>query len=486
MESLFNFINTHTGGFFSVAVAVLYILLAIGTTIHILLNKDDIKGSIGWIALVFLSPFIGTVLYIFLGINRVKRKGSKLRSKGLILENMSKKEKKERFEKLPLNAKQFIKFGFNVYNQNFTHGNNIKPLLNGVEAYPEMIKSIKKAKKEVLVESYIFDSDDETDKFIEAFKIAIKNGAKIKIIIDGIGTLKFFKRSIESKLSKIKGLKYSVFLPPQIPVAFAFINLRNHRKIMVIDGKIAFFGGMNLSKDNILIKDKKRGVLDITFKVEGPVIDQIAQVFEDDWYFAANEEMFSHSKILKGTKKGDMLARVIPDGPDKDSGKIELLIHGRINSAQKKIIIVTPYFLPENNILTALELAAMRGVDIEIILPIKSDHIIMNWAEEPNFKRLIEKGIKIYKTPRPFDHSKIFVIDNEWSFIGSANWDVRSFKLHFESNMEVLSKSFAKELTQIANQKRKKSKIVTLESIKKINILKRIRNNAFRLITPYY
>lgn len=486
METVINFVIIHTNGVISFMIAAMYVSLAVGTVIHILLRKDDIKSSIGWIALVMLAPILGSILYLFLGINRVRRKAVKLRKKGSILDKFTKKEIENFFEDLPLHSKQFIMFGHRVASQSFSAGNKIQPLQNGTEAYPEMVKAIKAAKHEVLVESYIFDSDDETDKILDAFSVAAANGAEVKVIVDGIGTLAFFSRSIEKKLSKIKGLSYSVFLPPQIPIALPFVNMRNHRKIMIIDGRIAFFGGMNLSKKDTLIHDKERGVLDITFRVEGPVIDQLSQIFEDDWEFTTGKSMQAYSKDLPGLEAGKVPARVIPDGPDNERGKIELLVHGTINAAMKKITVVTPYFLPENNILTALEMASMKGVDVEIVIPEISDHKIMRWAEEPNFLRLVEKGVKIYRTPRPFDHSKIFIVDNEWVFIGSANWDVRSFKLHFESNMEILSRELAAQLNEIIDAKKKKAKLVTAEECINLPIHKRIRNNAFRLLTPYY
>jgi cardiolipin synthase len=354
-----------------------------------------------------------------------------------------------------------------------------------------MIKTIQNAKKEVLISSYIFDCDSETDKFLEVFKTAIKNGATVKVLVDGIGTLKFFRRSIEKKLAQIENLKYGVFLPPLIPLTMPFVNFRNHRKIMIIDGETAFFGGMNLSKNNVLTDDLKNGILDITFKIKGPVIEQMSEVFENDWEFATEEKFQSlyNNKYLRdnynNTEANLIPARLIPDGPDNKNGIIELIVHGAINTAAKKILIITPYFLPENNILTALEMAAMKGVLVEIIIPDKSDHVFINWAAEPNFLRLIKSGVKIYRTPRPFDHSKIFIVDDEWIFIGSANWDVRSFKLHFESNIEIFSKNLAKELTAIAELKKGKAKLTTVQECKNLPFLKRLRNNAYRLLTPY-
>jgi cardiolipin synthase len=482
---LLSIIPLNVRSILSTVLAIAYILLSLGTAIHILLYKDDIKSSIGWIALVFLSPFLGTIAYILFGINRVRRKAIRLRKRSPEI-NITPYQRIKELYSNPKN-KQFVNFGRKVYPQEFTLKNTIKPLQNGTQAYPEMIKAIRAAKKEVLIESYIFDADNETDKFINAFKEAINNGAKIKVLVDGIGTLRFFRRTIEKSMKSIKGLEYAVFLPPHIPIALPFVNMRNHRKIMVIDGKIAFFGGMNLAEANVRVNDVKKGVLDMTFKIQGPIIDQISQVFETDWEFTTGKR-FNSIPYCNIRNKNDccMPARVIPAGPNTHNNEIELMVCGAINFASSKIVVVSPYFLPENNILTALEMAAMRGVNIEIIVPELSNHLIMRWAEKANFYRLTHKGIKIYRTPRPFDHSKLFIVDDSWVFVGSANWDVRSFKLHFEANIEVFSRDFAKEMAVIAEEKISKAKLVTLNDCQNISLLKRIRNNAFRLITPYY
>jgi cardiolipin synthase len=482
IKTFSNFINHD----FHVIIAVgTYITLAFGTSAHILIYKNDVRSAIGWIGLVFLSPFIGTILYIFFGINRIKRKGTRLRKKINLSEKYSNETISNIFENLPINYKQFITFGYNVYPQVFAFSNSIEPLQNGTEAYPKMLKAIKSAKREVLISSYIFDYDSETVKFIDAFKTAVKNGATIKVLVDGIGTLKFFHRSIEKRLSKIYGVECGVFLPPYIPISIPFVNLRNHRKIMIIDGKTAFFGGMNLSKKNVFTHNLKNEILDITFEVKGSVIEQMVEIFEDDWEFAVNVKLQSFARTVNHAKEGTIPVRIIPDGPDNKHGTIELIITGALNAAVKKILIVTPYFLPENNILTAIEMAAMKDINVEIIIPEKSDHKILNYAIESNFLRLTESGVKIYRTSCPFDHSKIFIVDNEWIFVGSANWDERSFKLNFESNMEIFSKNLAKKLTEIAEEKKKNAKLTTVYECKQLSFLKRIRNNAYRLLTPY-
>ncbi|MCL2144803.1 MAG: phospholipase D-like domain-containing protein [Endomicrobia bacterium] len=487
MSFLYEFIKTYIPQI-SVVITIFYIYIVISAVcaIHILLNKEDVKGSISWLGIVILSPFVGAVLYVFLGINRVRRKAVKLRKKGSIPQKIPKDKLEAAAGYMPRQFIQYMLYGHNVYPQIFVAGNFVRPLQNGTSAYPEMVEAIKNAKHEVLIESYMFDYDSETEKILDACKTAVSNGAAVKILVDGIGIIGPKSSAIEPKLKKINKLEYGVFLPPNLPVALPLVNMRNHRKIMIIDGVTAFFGGMNLALENTLTDIPDKGVQDITFKIEGPVVDQMSQVFEDDWEFTTGKPMHGYSKDLPASAKGDIPARIIPDGPDNKQGKIELIVQAAINTAAEKISIVTPYFLPESNLLTSLEMAAMRGVDVEIVIPSKTDSIIMDWAMEPNFTKLIERGVKIYKTPRPFDHSKYFVVDNMWVFIGSANWDVRSFRLHFECNMELFSKEVAEELAKITEQKKKNAELAAIEQSKSLPFLKRIRNNACRLLTPYY
>jgi cardiolipin synthase len=244
---------------------------------------------------------------------------------------------------------------------------------------------------------------------------------------------------------------------------------------------------MNISQRNVLIENKKRAVSDITFRIEGAVIDQISQIFEDDWLFVKGEIFEAYSNFVKyDTCEKNIPARIIPDGPDIRQSRIQFLVNGAINFASKSIAIITPYFLPEYNILIALEMAAMRGINVEIIIPDENDHKILGWAQESNLASLIEKGVKVYRKCPPFEHSKIFVIDDIWAFIGSANWDVRSFRLNFESDMELFNRNFALELLEIIESKKASSHLMTIESCRQISFLRKIRNNALRLLTPYF
>ena len=464
---------------------LLFIALQVFVTAHILCHKDDVKSSIGWIGLVWLTPIVGSIFYIVFGINRIRRRALALRNKGPDIFTVTGKTEQEIEKEIPRPFLQLLRLGYKVHPQRFALGNHAKPFVNGDAAYPEMCKLIAGAKKEVLMQSYIFNNDHAGQLFLDAFKQAVKNGAKVKVLVDGVG-LNYSKPTIAAALKKLKGVEFSVFLPSKQPINLPFVNLRNHRKILIVDGRTAFFGGMNVADGNLVKTNPKEPIIDITFKVEGPVVDQMSRVFEEDWIFSGKKSFVPASFHASGPLPGTMPARIIPDGPDADYDKVELMALGALSCAQKSVHIVTPYFLPENNILTSLEIAAMRGVEVEIILPSKSNIVGMDGAMRANFKRLLAKGVKIFRTQPPFDHSKIMVVDGAWLFVGSANWDVRSFKLNFECNMECMDKQLAEEVLKIIAHKKSHAHSEKWDQHIRPPLLRKLADNALRLLTPYY
>lgn len=474
-------INLHSFGL----AGLFYLTLQICVTAHILLKKDDVKSSIGWIGLVWLAPILGSVIYILFGINRIRRRALALRNKGPDIFTLTGKSQKEIEREIPAPFLQLMRLGYKVHPQRFALGNTARALVNGDEAYPEMCKLIANAQKEVLLQSYIFDNDNAGRLFLPALKQAVKNGAKVKVMVDGVG-INYSKPTIAAALKKLKGVEFSVFLPSKSPVALPFLNLRNHRKMLIVDGQKAVFGGMNIAAGNLVLQHPEEPIQDVTFLVEGPVVDQMSRVFEEDWIFSGKKHFIPASFRAKGRTGGKMPARIIPDGPDSDFGKIEMMVLGALSCAQKSVKIVTPYFLPESNILTALEVAAMRGADVEIILPSKSNIFGMDYAMRANFARLLKKGVKIYRSKPPFDHSKILLVDGAWLFVGSANWDVRSFKLNFECNLECVDKDLAVQVEKIIDRKKSSAHSENPKDHLHPPFWRHIADNAFKLLTPYY
>ncbi|ACC98399.1 Phospholipase D/transphosphatidylase [Elusimicrobium minutum Pei191] len=470
--------------------AVIFILYAAYTMlliIHIILNKEDVKAAAGWIGLVILSPLLGGLIYIVLGINRIKRKAHRMKqiTYKKNISTIKKKIPPEIAAKLTPENISFINLSMHIHENLPVLGNSVEPLINGEQAYPVMIDLIKNAKKEVLLESYIFDYDSLFEQFFAAFKQASANGAKIKVLIDaiGVGTARY---KMQKRLREIKNLETGIFLPPKFIVSLPFVNLRNHRKMLIADGKTAVFGGMNITK-NSLVKTapSKNAVQDITFKIEGGVIKQLSALFEADWHFASKKHFtpVEHAPEVKDVKS---ICRLISDGPDQSYSKIETLVTAMLGQAKHKIDIITPYFLPNETVLTAIEIASMKNVEVNVIIPKKTDIPGMDYAMSANYERLLSRNVNIYLNPMPFDHSKACVIDGAWTLIGSANWDERSFKLNFESCVECVSKDIAAEVEKYINSKKRISKKQMFKTYAKMSLHKRIRNNIFRLLTPYY
>ncbi len=469
---------------FSLSIAGgLSLLLQICITLHILLYKEDVKSSIGWIGLVWLAPVLGAVLYILLGINRIKRKAIALKNPKATVKQLTGKTLQELEEQIPQNFLQLLKLGYKVHPQLFVPANKITPLTNGDEAYPQMAQAIKNAKKQVLIQSYIFNNDTAGKSILDACQSAVKNGAKVRILVDGVG-LNYSSPNIKKAAQKLSDIDLRVFLPSKKPAYLPFVNLRSHRKIMIIDGHTAFFGGMNIAAENLLKTNPKAPVQDTTFKIEGPVINQLARMFLEDWIFTGGKSFKTEEFAINTAQPSkQVFCRAIPDGPDSDYGKVKSIFLGAITCAAKNIKILTPYFLPDEDILTALQIAAMRGIDTEIILPQKSNILGMDFAMRANFTRLIKSGVKIYLQKPPFDHSKLFCVDGLWAAIGSANWDERSLKLNFEAILEITDLSAAEQIEKIINGKKALS---IKQAIPKYSFYERILFNAFKLLTPYY
>ena len=463
---------------------VLWLTLQITVTLHILLHKEDVPSAIGWIGLVWLAPLLGSVAYVLFGINRVRRKALRLRSHGPDLLTLTGKTPQELEKEVPAPLWQLMRLGYKVHPQHLALGNRMHPLQNGDEAYPQMCAAIAAAKKQVLLASYIFNNDTAGQMFVRALRQARQNGAEVRVLVDGVG-LNYSRPDILQALKEIPGLQYKVFLRSKSPVNLPFLNLRNHRKILVTDDQQAFFGGMNIARGNLVAQQPAEPIQDITFSVQGPVVHQMARVFEEDWIFCGGKACLPPHTPPAAAPNGTP-ARIVPDGPDGDYGKIEKLCLGALACAQKSVQIVTPYFLPENDILSALETAALRGVRVEIILPQKSNIFGMDWAMQANFRRLLRRGVHIYRARPPFDHSKLFLVDEVWVMAGSANWDVRSFKLNFESIVECFDPALAGQVHAIIEAKKRRAVAVPFDPHIKPALWATLRNNALRLLTPYY
>jgi cardiolipin synthase len=457
---------------------LLHIVLAGAVTLHVLERKRDVAAAIAWIGLAWLSPIIGSALYLLFGVNRVQRRAfraGRRYSSGWVDDPATfLNPRHDHFA--PLERAIGVLTG-----RPPKLGNAIGMLRNGDEAYPLMLEAIASAKASIAFSSYIFEADKVGEDFIAALVAAKARGGQIRVILDGVGS-GYFYSPVHAALTHAQ-IPVARFIHSFIPWHMAFLNLRSHKKILVTDGVRAFTGGLNISAQNLLAISPRDPVRDMHFEVTGPVVFQIAEAFASDWHFCTGERLQGDAWFPALAETGTATARVITSGPDEDIYKIELALLQAIGCAQQSVKILTPYFLPDDRLMSALVLAAMAGVAIDLVIPECCDHVVMDWAMRAHIAPLLRAGGRVWRAPLPFDHSKLFVIDDGWSLIGSANWDMRSLRLNFELNMEVCCPQFGAEVAGAIE--RRQANPLTLAELRSRPLPIRLRDSAARLLLPY-
>ena len=456
---------------------------------HALLHKRDHRAATIWIFVIWTLPALGPLFYLALGVNRIRRHAIKL----AVHKNYSRAIPENLGEPEPDGAehlKHIAAVVSRVVTQPLTTGNKIEPLINGDEAFPAMLAAIDDAKKSVALCTYIFDNDVSGRKFVAALERATQRGVAVRVLVDSAGA----RYTLPPITWKLRGAKipFAKFLPASLftPWRVATINLRNHRKSLIIDGELAFTGGMNIRHGNILggspeSRSTKHLVQDLHFRVTGPVVEELQAAFANDWNFTTGEILDGEQWFPELRETGGVIARVVPDGPDGDFENVRWMLLAALAEAQTSVKIVTPYFLPDNALITALNLAALRGVRVDIILPAENNLPFVHWASRAMWWQVLQRGCHLWLTPPPFDHSKLMVVDGHWVSFGSANWDARSLRLNFELNVEGYGREFAGEMEKIAAQKISGAREVTLAEVDGRSLPTKLRDALARLCSPF-
>ncbi|MBZ9936378.1 phospholipase D-like domain-containing protein [Mesorhizobium sp. BR1-1-16] len=478
-----------TSSNFALFLSVLHIAMASAVTVHALLTRLAPQSTIAWIGLAWLSPYIGPVLYLLFGVNRVRRKAIKLsgpegdidapRSRFVVAPEDIEQGGDEHLEPL-------AKFGLRLTGRPLLSGNAITPLVDGDTAYPAMIAAIDAAQNSVAISSFIFHDDAGGGPIVDAMIAAHKRGVAVRGLVDGIGA-GYLRSPVHDRL-RAAGVPAARFMHEVAPWKMSFINLRTHKKVLVVDGMHGFTGGMNISDDNLFrVMDipAKRAVQDMHFRVEGPVVAHLMETFAEDWAFTTGERLDGLAWFPEIGGAGDIPARGIASGPDEDNEKLMWTMASAISRAEHRVRILTPYFVPDERLGSQLALAALRGVTVELVIPGRSNHIYIDWAMNALMAPLLRAGCSVRRTAAPFDHSKLMTVDGAWSLFGSANWDARSLRLNFEFNVEAYSTEFAATIDAIIDKKLEGSTRVTLVELRQRSILIRLRDSAARLASPY-
>lgn len=469
-------------------VAVLTVVLALAASAHAVLVKRDVRAAVGWVGFILFVPIAGAVVYYLLGINRIHRRakarfGARKRVASPTEAFAARAEHVATVVGEETGLERLAALIGKVVDRPILRGNRVTPLVNGEAAYPAMLAAIAAARRSVTLGTYIFDNDAAGDRFVDALAAAVARGVEVRVLIDDAGA-RYSIPSIVRKLRK-RGVRVARFMRTLWPTYLAYINLRNHRKILVVDGQIGFTGGMNIRVGHLIAEAPKAKVQDLHFQLEGPIVGELQACFAEDWAFTTGERLEGERWFGVPQAAGATLARTVIDGPEDEVDAITWALLGALACARKSVRIATPYFLPSAPLLTALEVADMRGVDVQILLPAENNLSLVKWASTPFLPELLEHGCRIYLTRPPFDHTKLMIVDDAWSFIGSSNWDPRSLRLNFELNVECYGTEVAAALNAIWEAKRRTARPLTLDELANRSLSVRLRDGIARLFSPY-
>jgi cardiolipin synthase len=453
------------------AIASLGLLAAAAAAIHALLYKRRPQSAFGWIAVSFTLPFAGPLLYYLFGINRVRMRARKLRKQ--LPEPYCPTE----FLGTPPPAlAPLSRLGEAVTGWPLTAGNRVDVLYEAADTFNAMIAAIEGAERYVRFATYIFDGGPLGKRFASALAAAAARGVDVRVLLDGVGEL--YSLPPIRRLLNGTGVRLVRFLPPRLWPPSLSVNLRNHRKSLVVDGVVAFTGGINV-RDRYL----EGRIVDLHCRVSGPVVAQLETVFQRDWQFATGAA--PETPGPPSMPVGDTLCRAVTDGPDDDIDRLTALFTGAIGQARRRVAIMTPYFVPPRELMMALQAAALAGIDVAVILPEKNNLPYIHAATRHLLWELLERGVHVYYQPPPFVHSKLFYVDDHYAQLGSANFDARSLRLNFEMNLEIYDRAVVTELATHFENVRKRSTAVTLEAVDRRSLGARLLDGAAWLFSPY-
>ncbi|WP_069998914.1 cardiolipin synthase [Cellulosilyticum sp. I15G10I2] len=457
----------------------------------IFLSRKNISTTWAWIMIMLSIPIVGFVLYCFIGQDLRKRK------------TFSKKEEEDRFLAVvhrqqtslayPINEfnnaliktyENLISLHLNAHEALYTEDNSINIITDGKELFNMLFESINSAKKYIHIEYYIIRNDELGKAFKNLLIKKAQEGVEVFLLYDDMGCFGIPKKYFYEL--KNAGVKVACFFPSFIPFIKLRVNYRNHRKICVIDGVTAYLGGFNIGEEYVGLNKKLGYWRDTHLKITGSAVRLIDLQFLLDRRFATNENISldKYIPIETNNAPGNIGMQIVSSGPDSKHASVRNGYIKMIHEAKKSIYIQTPYFIPDEGVLMAIKLAALSGIDVRIMIPNKPDHVCVYWATYAYIGEVLDCGVRCYTYEKGFLHAKTIVIDDTICSVGTANFDIRSFKLNFEINAFIYDTSASKELSRVFRSDLKDCKELTPAIYKSRSLLIKFKESISRLISP--
>jgi cardiolipin synthase len=467
-----------------------YIITVVFMVILVIQQKGDPLKTISWILVLLLLPYVGIILYFFFGKNYRKEKIFSRKElsdlehmKKLSIDQFINLSDRDILKNDKLRSKiNIMKLLLNSSKSLVAEYNRVKILQNGRATFEAIIEAIEQAKSHIHLEYYIIE-DDHIGNLIRKLLITKANeGVEIRFIYDDVGCWSLPNSFIDSLTEA--GIQMYSFLPVRFPNFTNKINYRNHRKIVVVDGKVGFVGGLNIA-DRYIQGVEDLGIWrDTHLRLEGEVVSSLQVIFLVDWYFVSDEIVKGEQYFPVSEVKEQHLVQITASGPDSDWASIMQAYFAAISSAQSSIYISSPYFLPNESILTALKTASLSGLDVRILLPARSDSKMVFWSSRSYVTELLEAGIRIYFYEKGFPHSKLLIVDGVLSSVGTANLDIRSFDQNFEVSAIIYDEVITNELMESFFVDLQNSTEITLEKWEKRSRMDGIKESVARIFSP--
>lgn len=475
------------GSFGGTLISIFQTLTVITIGLAIFMENRNPSSTMAWMLVLALLPVVGLVLYFLLGQNYFKRR------------KFDKKAEEDRksFERidhngnlLPRDLSQFspgqqrlLQMSQRLARTPFSMATRTRVLTNGEETFSTLLKELKKARHHIHMEYYIYRADEIGREIQKTLIERAKAGVEVRFMYDAVGSLGLPKSFINEL--RAAGVKVGVYGEVRFLALSSRVNYRNHRKIVVIDGNTGFIGGLNVG-DEYLSRSKTYGFWrDTHILVKGEAVRSMQVIFLQDWQYVTGEKIMDLEYLSPQLEQGCSGAvQVIASGPDNEDKVLKSVFFAMITTAKKSIWLATPYFIPDDDILTALRVAALSGIDVRILFPAKPDKRLPFLASHSYFPALLEAGVKIYEYEKGFLHSKLLIADGEVATVGTANMDMRSFHLNFEVNLLLVQTDSVRKVVRDFERDLLSTKRIVLTEFMKKKVVLRLMESAARLLSP--
>lgn len=449
----------------------------------VLLRRKEPASTFAWIFVLLAFPALGIVLFWYLGRDRIRRPvrtrkvvNQPLRTRLLdrVTGQVSLAERKTVIDAAPVQLRGVMRLAASMGRADVLTGNTVEVLVGAPKTYDALVAAIEGARDHVHLQYYVFRADDAGSRIVHALEAARDRGVEVRLLYDGFGSAGLGPRL---RTLRRKGGRSAAFFPLDPIRKAATINLRNHRKLVVVDGRIGFCGGINVS-------DRFVSWRDVHLRVEGPSVAQIAAVFAEDWFFATREDLVADRYVPTLSAVGTTTMQVVESGPDQTLERIHRLYFAAIAAAQSRVWITTPYFVPDRAIFMALTTAASRGVDVRILTNAHSNWGITQYAGRSFYEDLLAAGVRVLEYEGGMLHTKTLVVDGQFATVGSANIDVRSFRLNFELIAVLYDPPIVKQFEALFEEDAAHAKEISASEWGKRGIGVRLMEGVGRLMAP--